>query len=37
MLEQRWNLNRHDALHEMLRRYVTNLHSNEPVHSWPVD
>jgi hypothetical protein len=23
------------ALHEMLQRYVVNMHSNEPVHTWP--
>jgi hypothetical protein len=22
------------ALHDMLRRYVENMHTNEPVHTW---
>jgi gamma-glutamyl:cysteine ligase YbdK (ATP-grasp superfamily) len=35
--EQRQPLDRRDALREMLRRYVENMHSNEPVDSWPVD
>jgi gamma-glutamyl:cysteine ligase YbdK (ATP-grasp superfamily) len=26
---------RQEALHEMLRRYIELMHSNEPVHSWP--
>jgi hypothetical protein len=26
--------NRGAALHEMLRRYVENMHANEPVHTW---
>ncbi|MGH3734259.1 MAG: glutamate-cysteine ligase family protein [Micromonosporaceae bacterium] len=26
-----------DALHEMLKRYVELMHSNEPVHTWPLD
>ena len=30
-------LDRRDALREMLRRYVEHMHSNEPVHSWPLD
>ncbi|MDQ1733700.1 MAG: hypothetical protein QOK10_3859 [Pseudonocardiales bacterium] len=29
-------LDRRDALREMLRRYVEHMHSNEPVHSWPL-
>jgi hypothetical protein len=28
--------NRHEALQQMLRRYVEHMHSNEPVHTWPV-
>ncbi len=35
--EQRQPLDRRDALREMLRRYVEHMHSNEPVHTWPVD
>jgi gamma-glutamyl:cysteine ligase YbdK (ATP-grasp superfamily) len=30
-------LDRRDSLREMLRRYVENMHSNEPVDTWPVD
>jgi len=26
---------RPDALREMMRSYVTHMHSNEPVHTWP--
>jgi gamma-glutamyl:cysteine ligase YbdK (ATP-grasp superfamily) len=26
---------RQEALHEMLRRYIELMHSNEPVHAWP--
>ncbi len=29
-------LDRHDAMREMLRRYIENMHANEPVHTWPV-
>jgi gamma-glutamyl:cysteine ligase YbdK (ATP-grasp superfamily) len=25
------------ALREMLGRYITHMHSNEPVHTWPLD
>jgi hypothetical protein len=35
--EQRQPLDRRDALREMLRRYIEYMHSNEPVHTWPVD
>ncbi len=31
------SLSRHDALREMLRRYIELMHTNEPVDSWPVD
>jgi hypothetical protein len=30
------NLDRHDALREMTIRYRELMHSNEPVHNWPV-
>jgi hypothetical protein len=30
-------LDRRDALREMLGRYVELMHSNEPVHTWPID
>ncbi len=29
-------LDRRDALREMLRRYVEHMHSNVPVHPWPL-
>jgi gamma-glutamyl:cysteine ligase YbdK (ATP-grasp superfamily) len=35
--EQKQPLDRRDSLREMLRRYVDNMHSNEPVDSWPID
>jgi hypothetical protein len=31
------NLDRRDALREMTVRYRDHMHSNEPVHTWPVD
>ena len=36
-LEAGRQLDRRDALREMLRRYVEHMHTNEPVHSWPLD
>jgi hypothetical protein len=27
---------RQQALAEMTRRYVEHMHTNEPVHTWPV-
>jgi hypothetical protein len=30
-------LDRPEALREMTRRYREHMHSNEPVHDWPVD
>jgi gamma-glutamyl:cysteine ligase YbdK (ATP-grasp superfamily) len=30
-------LDRSDALREMMRLYVGHMHSNEPVHTWPLD
>src|SRR3954447_20104168 len=35
-IEEKQPLDRLDALREMLRRYVEHMHSNEPVHTWPV-
>jgi gamma-glutamyl:cysteine ligase YbdK (ATP-grasp superfamily) len=35
--DQKQPLDRRDSLREMLRRYVENMHSNQPVDSWPVD
>jgi hypothetical protein len=29
-------MDRQEALHEMLRRYVPNMHSNTPVHEWDI-
>jgi gamma-glutamyl:cysteine ligase YbdK (ATP-grasp superfamily) len=29
-------LDRGDSMREMLRRYIEHMHSNEPVHTWPV-
>ena len=34
--EEKQPLDRRDSLREMLGRYVEHMHSNEPVHSWPV-
>ncbi|MCW2658154.1 MAG: hypothetical protein JWR06_2347, partial [Jatrophihabitans sp.] len=34
--EQKQPLDRRDSLREMLRRYVELMHTNEPVHTWPV-
>jgi hypothetical protein len=31
---QRAGVDRSTALHRMLERYVPNMHSNEPVHTW---
>jgi hypothetical protein len=30
-------LDRRDSLREMLRRYIALMHTNEPVHAWPID
>jgi gamma-glutamyl:cysteine ligase YbdK (ATP-grasp superfamily) len=35
--EHRRNLSRSDAVHDMLLRYSALQHTNEPVHTWPVD
>jgi hypothetical protein len=29
-------MDRQRALAEMLRHYAKNMHSNEPVHTWPL-
>lgn len=34
-LEER-GADRPAALREMLRRYISHMHSNEPVHTWPI-
>jgi hypothetical protein len=36
-LEGEGHLDRRDALHEMLRRYLPNMHANTPVHEWPLN
>ncbi|HET6211439.1 MAG TPA: glutamate--cysteine ligase [Micromonosporaceae bacterium] len=36
-LEDAGGLDRDAALREVLRRYMTHMHSNIPVHDWPVD
>jgi hypothetical protein len=36
-LEGNGHLDRQDALHEMLRRYLPFMHDNLPVHEWPVE
>ena len=35
-LEADGHLDRPEALREMLRRYLPHMHSNVPVHEWPV-
>jgi hypothetical protein len=30
-------LDRRDSLRSMLERYIEHMHSNEPVHTWPVE
>ncbi|MEO5877751.1 MAG: glutamate--cysteine ligase, partial [Streptosporangiaceae bacterium] len=35
-LEQSQNLDRPDALRRMMQRYIDHMHTNEPVHTWPV-
>jgi hypothetical protein len=36
-LHENKGLDRPEALREMTRRYRDRMHSNEPVHDWPVD
>jgi gamma-glutamyl:cysteine ligase YbdK (ATP-grasp superfamily) len=35
-IEDSYNLDRHDALRLMVRSYIEHMHSNEPVHTWPI-
>ena len=35
-LEEEQNLGRPDALRRMALRYAEHMHSNEPVHTWPL-
>jgi hypothetical protein len=30
------NLDRHTALRRMTQRYIEHMHTNEPVHTWPI-
>jgi hypothetical protein len=30
-------MDRHEALRQMTRRYREHMHSNQPVHDWPID
>ena len=34
-LESDGNLDRTEALREVLRRYIDHMHGNVPVHDWP--
>ncbi len=36
-LQEKRNLDRPDALRAMALRYAEHMHSNEPVHTWPVE
>ena len=36
-LQERRNLSRPDALRAMALRYAEHMHTNEPVHTWPVE
>ncbi len=36
VLEERNGLDRAEALREMTQRYLTLMHTGEPVHAWPV-
>jgi hypothetical protein len=36
-IEEETNLDRGEALREVLRRYIPQMHSNVPVHQWPAD
>jgi gamma-glutamyl:cysteine ligase YbdK (ATP-grasp superfamily) len=35
-LTAKGGLDRHEALRQMTGRYLEHMHSNEPVHAWPV-
>ena len=35
-LDEEQNLDRLDAMRQMVRRYIEHMHSNEPVHTWSV-
>jgi hypothetical protein len=36
-LDESRNADRHSGLAIMTRRYIEHMHSNDPVHSWPVE
>jgi hypothetical protein len=35
-LEEKHALDRHETLRLMTQRYIEHMHTNEPVHSWPI-
>ena len=35
-IEESYNVDRHDALRLMIRSYIEHMHTNEPVHTWPI-
>jgi hypothetical protein len=35
-LSRRGGLDRWEALRQMTQRYIEHMHTNEPVHSWPL-
>jgi hypothetical protein len=35
-IDEQRHLDRQDTLREMVSRYIDHMHSNEPVHTWPV-
>ncbi|MFD0891060.1 glutamate--cysteine ligase, partial [Streptosporangium algeriense] len=35
-LETLDGLDRHEALRRMTLRYIEHMHTNEPVHTWPL-
>lgn len=35
-IQERRHVSRPEALRRMVRRYAEHMHSNEPVHAWPV-
>src|SRR5579864_4152241 len=36
-LTERGGVDRREALRQMTLRYIEHMHSNEPVHTWPLD
>jgi len=35
-LDREGALDRHDVFRQLIRRYIEHMHTNEPVHTWPV-